>query len=90
MRIVCRLKNKQEGERVEEAIKLKDVDKFYGDQQVLRSLSLAVRPQEILGLLGPNGAGKSTSFKLMTNLEQPSQGEIYLEHQKHFPYNTTF
>jgi cobalt/nickel transport system ATP-binding protein len=45
---------------------------------VLRDLSLQVRPEERLGLIGPNGAGKTTLFLLACGVLRPSAGEIQL------------
>ncbi|WP_324670001.1 ABC transporter ATP-binding protein [Geochorda subterranea] len=38
------------------------------------SVSLEVRPGEVLGLLGPNGAGKSTLIRMLSTLVEPSSG----------------
>lgn len=69
---------------------MKNVKKLYGKEEALKDLSLTADSSEVLGLLGPNGAGKSTTFKILTNLEQPTSGEIYLEHKRHLPHITTF
>ena len=42
----------------------------------LRSVSLAVRQNELLGLLGPNGAGKTTTMKLVVGDEAPTSGTV--------------
>jgi ABC-type multidrug transport system ATPase subunit len=63
-----RIKNKIGRKRINEAIKLKNVKKIYGQEEALSSLDLNVNNGEVLGLLGPNGAGKSTTFKILTNL----------------------
>jgi ABC-type multidrug transport system ATPase subunit len=48
----------------------------FGDQQVVKSLSLQVPEGCIYGFLGPNGAGKTTTIKLLLNLLHPDNGTI--------------
>ncbi len=48
---------------------------FHGKPAV-SDLSIAVRPDRIMGLLGPNGAGKSTTLRMMCGLLQPTSGQI--------------
>lgn len=56
-------------------IVLKDVNKFYGSKQALKSVSLKI-PQGMFGLLGPNGAGKTTMMKMIATLLPKSGGKI--------------
>jgi len=50
----------------------------FGNQQVVRSLSLQVPEGSIYGFLGPNGAGKTTTIKLLLNLLKTDQGSIHI------------
>jgi ABC-type multidrug transport system ATPase subunit len=50
----------------------------FGNQQVVKSLSLQVPTGSIYGFLGPNGAGKTTTIKMLLNLLQPGQGSIHV------------
>ena len=43
---------------------------------MVRDVSLAWRPGEVVGLLGPNGAGKTTTFYMVVGVEAPDQGSI--------------
>ncbi|MFA6448293.1 MAG: LPS export ABC transporter ATP-binding protein [bacterium] len=52
--------------------------KKYRSRVVVNSVSLEVKPGEIVGLLGPNGAGKTTTFYMLTGIISPNSGEIYL------------
>ena len=51
----------------------------YGPITVLRDLSFAVEPGQILGVLGRNGMGKSTLIRTLAGLFQPSAGRISFE-----------
>ena len=48
----------------------------YGDVPVLWDVSLAVRPNEIVGLIGSNGAGKSTLINVISGLVPMTKGKI--------------
>ena len=50
--------------------------KRYGDQEVVRGLSFAIRRGECFGLLGPNGAGKTTTLRCCLGLIDPDGGTI--------------
>ena len=50
----------------------------FGDQQVVKSLSLQVPAGSIYGFLGPNGAGKTTTIKMLLNLLQSGEGSIHI------------
>jgi len=52
--------------------------KRYGRREVVSSVSLEVRPGEIVGLLGVNGAGKTTSFRMVVGLIRPDAGRVVL------------
>jgi multiple sugar transport system ATP-binding protein len=60
------------------ALKLQQLGRRVGRQQLLESLSLTVAPGEILALLGPSGCGKSTTLRLLAGLDPPSSGQILL------------
>ena len=48
----------------------------YGRVDVLRGVSLTVRPDELVALIGPNGAGKSTTLKSIVGLVRPARGGV--------------
>jgi branched-chain amino acid transport system ATP-binding protein len=54
----------------------------YGDAQVLRALTMEVRPGQIVALIGANGAGKTTTLKTVSGLLRPRQGEVLFEGQR--------
>jgi len=57
-------------------LKVKDIDVFYDDLQVLWDVSFEVREREILVLIGANGAGKSTTIRTLSSLLTPAKGSI--------------
>ena len=50
--------------------------KAYGDRVLYEDLSFSLPPGAIVGIVGPNGAGKTTLFRMITEEEEPDQGEI--------------
>ena len=67
---------------IKPVLDLRDVRKSFrghlgiGKKEILRGLSLSVRPGEVFGLLGPNGAGKTTTLKLILGLLRVDSGSI--------------
>jgi putative ABC transport system ATP-binding protein len=63
-------------------IRLKDVRKAYktpaGDFEALKGIELAVQPGEFVAVLGKSGAGKSTLINMVTGIDRPSAGEIFV------------
>ena len=55
---------------------LNQVKKAYGDQILLKDLSLELPPAALVGVIGPNGAGKTTLMKLIADLDTPDSGTI--------------
>ena len=53
--------------------------KSFGDVQVLRDISLAVNPGEVVAIIGPSGSGKSTLLRSLNLLEQPTSGAIFFD-----------
>ena len=51
----------------------------FGGLTAVDEFSLTVGRTEISGLIGPNGAGKTTVFNLLTNVYQPTRGDIMLD-----------
>jgi branched-chain amino acid transport system ATP-binding protein len=61
------------------ALRLVDLDAGYGRVQVLRGVSLAVEPGEIVALIGANGAGKSTLLRAATGMIPTMAGRVRLD-----------
>ena len=60
-------------------ILLKDIDKFYGSNHVLKHLNLTVNDGEFMTLLGPSGCGKTTTLRVVAGLEKPQNGTIEMD-----------
>jgi branched-chain amino acid transport system ATP-binding protein len=61
-----------------EALKLTDVDTYYGDSHVLHGVGFSLEPERVLALLGRNGAGKTTCISSIMGFLAPRKGEIKL------------
>jgi ATP-binding cassette ChvD family protein len=55
------------------------VRKAHGDKVILDDVTLNFLPGAKIGVVGPNGAGKSTVLRIMAGLEQPNNGDAYLQ-----------
>ena len=60
-------------------ISLKDVDKSFEDERVVKRLNLEVEEGEFLTMLGPSGCGKTTTLRMIAGFEYPTSGQIFLE-----------
>lgn len=61
------------------ALDIRNLSFSYGRKNILRQVSLTVRPGEICGLLGPNGSGKSTLFRCCMGFLHPQKGHIHVK-----------
>lgn len=57
-------------------VKLKSVQKHYGDFHALRDIELEIEPGEFVVMVGPSGCGKSTLLKTIAGLVDVSEGTI--------------
>ncbi len=60
-------------------VSLKNVNKSFGDNQVVRNLNLDVYKGEFLTLLGSSGCGKTTTLRMIAGFETQTSGEIFVE-----------
>ena len=58
-------------------IQLRGVSKQFGDQPVLRDVSLSVETGKTIVLIGESGCGKSVTMKLMMDLLKPTKGDVF-------------
>ncbi len=64
------------------ALRMVNVDKYFGLVCALKNVNLQVGSNEIVGLIGDNGAGKSTIVKILTGVFRPTHGELYIAGRK--------
>ncbi len=60
-------------------IELKNIDKFLGDNHVLRNLNLVIEDGDFMTLLGPSGCGKTTLLRVVAGLEKPQNGTMTID-----------
>lgn len=60
-------------------IRAEDIKVSFGKLDVLKGVSLTVKPQEVVCIIGPSGAGKSTFLRALNHLEHINNGSIYIE-----------
>lgn len=58
------------------AIEIRHCRASYGDNEVLKDVSLAVEKGEFIVIIGPSGCGKTTLLKLVNGLVVPTEGEV--------------
>ncbi|AVP37403.1 amino acid ABC transporter ATP-binding protein [Staphylococcus felis] len=62
-------------------IKIDNLYKSYGDNDVLRGIEMEVQKEEVVAIIGPSGSGKSTLLRCLNLLETPTSGSIIFEGQ---------
>jgi spermidine/putrescine transport system ATP-binding protein len=60
-------------------IEIKNLEKSFGKNAILKNLSFDIKPGEFLTLLGSSGCGKTTLLKIISGFESPSNGEILID-----------
>ncbi len=63
----------------EVVVSIKNLQKAFGDNVVLRDIDLDVHKGEVVVVLGPSGSGKSTMLRCINRLENPTSGSIIVE-----------
>jgi len=60
-------------------VRIEDVYKRFGRNEVLRGITFDVRRGEVIVILGPSGSGKSTLLRLISHLDDIDRGRIYVD-----------
>jgi polar amino acid transport system ATP-binding protein len=62
----------------EYVVQATDVEKWFGDHQVLKGVSLNVKRGEVVVIVGPSGSGKTTFIRCINHLEKIQQGRFFV------------
>ncbi|WP_300177628.1 ATP-binding cassette domain-containing protein [uncultured Aliivibrio sp.] len=60
------------------ALEVKDLHKHFGQNEVLKGISLEANKGDVISIIGSSGSGKSTFLRCINLLETPTQGEIWV------------
>jgi spermidine/putrescine transport system ATP-binding protein len=78
-------------------LRLKELRKWYGPNEILRGIDLEIADGEFLTIVGPSGSGKTTILRLIGGFAEPSSGDILFEGKSvvrmpifRRPFNTVF
>ena len=63
-------------------IKLENIVKRYGDVVAVKDFNLEIQDKEFVVFLGPSGCGKTTTLRLIAGLENPEEGDIFIDGQR--------
>lgn len=66
----------------EHIVSLKKVNKFFGDNHVIKELNLDINEGEFLTLLGPSGCGKTTILRMVAGFEDATNGTIEVQGER--------
>lgn len=67
---------------MQEKVKVIGLHKYFGDLQVLRGIDMDVQEGEVVCLIGPSGSGKSTFLRCINCLEDPTDGQIFVDNKE--------
>jgi polar amino acid transport system ATP-binding protein len=60
-------------------LELVNLRKSFGTVEILKGISLEVRPSELIFIVGPSGSGKSTLLRCCNRIEEPTSGSVLVE-----------
>lgn len=63
-------------------LEARDVSKSYEGHKIIENISVSVKKGEMTALLGISGIGKTTLFNVVSGLETPDTGRVYLKDRK--------
>ncbi|MFD1536055.1 amino acid ABC transporter ATP-binding protein [Nonomuraea guangzhouensis] len=60
------------------AVEIRDLHKYFGDNEVLKGIDFTVEPGQVVCVIGPSGSGKSTLLRCVNLLETPTKGKVFV------------
>lgn len=60
-------------------IKIENVSKTFGEVDAIKNINLEIEPGKVYSILGPSGSGKSTLLRCINFLEQPDEGQVFID-----------
>lgn len=60
-------------------LELKNISKSFGKTEVLKNIDLVAEKGEFITLLGSSGCGKTTTLRIISGLESPDSGSVFLD-----------
>ncbi len=63
----------------DQIIQMEEVNKWFGDFQVLKNINLQVSSKQKIVVCGPSGSGKSTLIRCINRLEEHQKGKIIVD-----------
>ncbi len=59
-------------------IELKKINKYFGKNHILNDIDMEIEEGDFMTLLGPSGCGKTTFLRVIAGLENPEEGEVFI------------
>ena len=60
-------------------IQANDIHKSFGSLEVLKGVTLNIKPSEVVSIVGPSGAGKTTLLQILGTLSKPDSGTLTID-----------
>src|SRR5678810_1244132 len=64
------------------SIELRNVSKKFGEVTAVKNVNFSVKDGELVALLGPSGGGKTTVLRMISGLEMPTEGDLFIRGQR--------
>lgn len=59
-------------------VEIRNLKKHFGSTKAVDDISFSFGAGQVFGFIGPNGAGKTTTMRIMATLDEPTEGDAYL------------